>query len=139
MTIYQIKGINSQKNMPGRIKDITGKKFSRITVLKFDHLDLHHCAYWKCKCKCGIEFVVRGDSLKNKDTRSCGCLMKEIVSKIGKKTGGLNKKKIMKNLLAKKMSQEVLNFDLTCDSGCLILNEYLYNILIIWGKMCQRV
>lgn len=33
--------------------------------------------YWHCKCKCGNETDVRGDSLRNGDTKSCGCLQRE--------------------------------------------------------------
>ena len=33
--------------------------------------------YWHCKCKCGNETDVRGDSLRNGDIKSCGCLQRE--------------------------------------------------------------
>ena len=33
--------------------------------------------YWHCKCKCGNETDVRGDSLRNGHIQSCGCLQRE--------------------------------------------------------------
>ena len=33
--------------------------------------------YWHCKCTCGNETDVRGDSLRSGDTKSCGCLQRE--------------------------------------------------------------
>ncbi len=31
-------------------------------------------AWWQCVCECGNSVIVRGSSLRNKTTRSCGCL-----------------------------------------------------------------
>lgn len=52
-------------------KDLTGKVFGRLTVLGYHHTD--KIAYWSCMCSCGKETVVRGTSLRNGDTQSCGC------------------------------------------------------------------
>lgn len=41
---------------------------------------------WLCECQCGNLIEVIGHSLTTKNTRSCGCLQREISSKIGKKT-----------------------------------------------------
>lgn len=38
--------------------------------------------YWHCKCKCGNETDVRGDSLRNGHTQSCGCLQREQVASL---------------------------------------------------------
>lgn len=37
---------------------------------------------WLCKCDCGTERIVGGNSLKRGTTRSCGCLSREIHSKL---------------------------------------------------------
>ncbi len=34
-------------------------------------------AYWKCRCQCGKEVIIRGYSLTSGKTKSCGCLNKE--------------------------------------------------------------
>lgn len=36
---------------------------------------------WLCKCKCGTQRVIREDQLKSGETRSCGCLQRELMSK----------------------------------------------------------
>ena len=41
----------------------------------------HGRAMWKCKCTCGNECVVSGKTLRNGDTKSCGCLRKENLKK----------------------------------------------------------
>lgn len=54
-------------------KDLTGRQFGRLTVLKFVPNEKEG-AYWLCKCDCGNEVVVLGSYLKNGHTKSCGCL-----------------------------------------------------------------
>ena len=41
---------------------------------------------YRCKCECGNEVVVSAGNLRTKNTQSCGCLQKEIASKVSKKT-----------------------------------------------------
>lgn len=65
----------------GRFEDLTGRKFGRLTVIKRveDYVSPkgQHHTQWLCKCECGGECIVRGSYLKNKNTRSCGCLDSE--------------------------------------------------------------
>lgn len=60
------------------LKDISGIKFGRLTAVCIHHLGKQGC-YWKCKCDCGNEAVVRSSSLLSGDTKSCGCLRSEIL------------------------------------------------------------
>lgn len=57
-------------------KDLTGKKFNKLTVLGVDHIR-GKSYYWKCKCDCGNETVVYGGALVNGHTKSCGCAHKK--------------------------------------------------------------
>lgn len=62
-----------------RTKDLTGKKFGRLTVLeKISKLGDSSVLY-RCKCTCGNECTVYGQNLRRGDTRSCGCLKKELL------------------------------------------------------------
>lgn len=64
--------------------NIVGKKFGRLTVVKNE---VTRPGYVVCQCDCGNTAVIRASSLtKTQPTRSCGCLRKEIVSAIGKRT-----------------------------------------------------
>ena len=66
------------------IKDLSGKKFGRWTVLGFSYkktLGKYHYQMWKCVCNCGTTKIVDGTSLKKGNSISCGCLTKESVPK----------------------------------------------------------
>lgn len=61
----------------GKIKDISGRKFGRLTVIKYAYTDKRHTAIWLCKCDCGNIKEVRGDNLRNGTIQSCGCLQND--------------------------------------------------------------
>ena len=63
-----------------RFIDITGRIYSRLTVLGYAGKK-GRTHYWSCRCNCENKRVVRGESLKNGNTMSCGCLRDERVSK----------------------------------------------------------
>jgi ribosomal protein S27E len=42
--------------------------------------------YWRCKCDCGNETIVFGQSLRNGVTTSCGCYQRKTVSRMMKKS-----------------------------------------------------
>jgi hypothetical protein len=57
----------------GKFIDITGQKFTRLTVLRISHRSKDRVVYWLCKCDCGNELAVHGYSLRKGRSRSCGC------------------------------------------------------------------
>ena len=61
------------------VMDLAGQIFGRLTVETYagEQKNRH---YWRCLCVCGVERVVRGDSLKSGATGSCGCLRDERTS-----------------------------------------------------------
>lgn len=69
LTVAQIQPIPNT-----RIKDMTGLRFGRLTVLGFVST-IHRTATWLCRCDCGNETVVSGHHLRRKsgNTESCGC------------------------------------------------------------------
>jgi 5-methylcytosine-specific restriction endonuclease McrA len=56
-----------------RVKDIKGKRFGRLLVLRYLYLKRGK-AYWLCLCDCGNKVIVDGGHLKSGHTKSCGCL-----------------------------------------------------------------
>lgn len=56
--------------------DMTGQRFSRLVVVRQSPLWRHGCAQWECLCDCGERVTVNGHTLRNGNTRSCGCLMR---------------------------------------------------------------
>lgn len=55
-----------------------GKKYGKLTVLKLDEKRSGKRKYYICQCECGNLKSVRDDCLKSGNTKSCGCLLKEI-------------------------------------------------------------
>lgn len=64
----------------GKLIDLTGQKFGRLTVLNRSYTK-NKVIYWDCQCDCGTQITVRGDSLRKGNTKSCGCLRKELQTK----------------------------------------------------------
>lgn len=77
-----------------KIKDITGKRFGRLVVLrKDDAKTLAGKVYWLCRCDCGMVVSVLSASLTTGATKSCGCLQKEAAAKTGERTATHRKTK----------------------------------------------
>lgn len=72
----------------GNFIDITGQKFNRLTPVTY----LGN-RKWRCKCDCGNIVDVFTNNLTRGNTKSCGCLNKELTSKRSK-TYGLSNEKV---------------------------------------------
>ena len=59
--------------MGRKAKDLTGRRYGRLTVIERRGSDKHGNALWLCKCECGNEVVVIGSHLRSHHTTSCGC------------------------------------------------------------------
>lgn len=81
-----------------QVKDMTGQRFDRLTVLEQyasyrDPATGYRCeAQWLCRCDCGEYTVVRGSALRGGRVHSCGCLRREKSSErmreVGRRNGG---------------------------------------------------
>jgi hypothetical protein len=58
-------------------QNLTGKKYSRLTVLGFGGKKLGRST-WVCRCDCGKQTTVYAQHLKESITTSCGCWMREL-------------------------------------------------------------
>lgn len=65
------------QNMDTRILNLAGKQFGRLFVVSPAPRIANRTA-WNCVCECGSKRIVRTQSLRNGETRSCGCLSSEI-------------------------------------------------------------
>jgi len=55
-------------------KDLVGKRFGKLTVLEMvEERNKYGRIMWRCKCDCGNETIVLGNSLVLGHTLSCGC------------------------------------------------------------------
>lgn len=62
-------------------KDITNKKFGRLTAIRrTDKRDkITGSIIWECRCDCGNTIYVAANALQAGNTTSCGCYKKEVV------------------------------------------------------------
>lgn len=56
--------------------DLTGRKFGQLEVIELSEIR-NRRSYWRCRCDCGKEKIVRSDALISYKTISCGCLKKK--------------------------------------------------------------
>lgn len=59
---------------------LEGQTFGRLTVLSRAGINHKRNFCWKCRCSCGKEKVLTGDSLRSGKGKSCGCLRREVLS-----------------------------------------------------------
>lgn len=69
------------------VKDLTGRKFGRLTALSYHKGSRQKKAKWLCKCICGNTVLVDTFKLISGHTKSCGCLQRERASLANKKHG----------------------------------------------------
>jgi len=65
-----------------RIKDITGKKFGRLTAIRYSHTK-NTKRYWLFRCDCGVEKTLINSSAISGNAKSCGCMKKGVNKKHG--------------------------------------------------------
>lgn len=63
----------------GALIDLVGKRYGRLLVLEqAQKLNGNSNIRWKCRCDCGTETVVFGQSLRDGMTKSCGCYKQDV-------------------------------------------------------------
>ncbi len=65
---------------------IEGKRFGRLVAVGFGSTDRHGKARWLVKCDCGQRLTVKATSLVTGNTRSCGCLKRQLAVTRGRET-----------------------------------------------------
>lgn len=80
----------------GKVTDMVGRQCGRLYVFARgpDYIEPksgYHRAQWWCQCSCGNEVLVMGKNLRTGNTRSCGCLVKEVCTEIGSRSTAENR------------------------------------------------
>ena len=63
--------------------DRSGMQYGKLTVLRRHGTNSLHKVTWECLCECGKVTVVTSGSLATGNTSSCGCGVKEAITKHG--------------------------------------------------------
>lgn len=66
--------------------ELSGKRFGKLHVVGFSEI-INGKTYWICKCDCGNVKSVNGHYLRCGDTKSCGCLITDILKSRNTKHG----------------------------------------------------
>lgn len=64
--------------------DLAGVKCGRLTPMRVVPYPQVEGRHWLCKCDCGGTAVVRASYLSNGTVRSCGCMRREHMEKLGR-------------------------------------------------------
>jgi len=70
-----------------KAKDISGKKYGRLTVIEWTGETSNRGRVWLCRCECGNTIEKSIGALNYGETKSCGCLRKEVCANLNKKHG----------------------------------------------------
>lgn len=62
------------------IKDLSGKKFGHLTVIRKSEKKSKSGSMWECKCDCGNIVTVARCGLISGHAKSCGCTRKKFLS-----------------------------------------------------------
>ena len=78
-------GCLKKENKGSRFDDLIGRKFGRLTVVRFVPQEERtvRTYNWWCVCDCGNEIKANSNKLKNGLQQSCGCLKEEMKPLIG--------------------------------------------------------
>ena len=107
--------------------DLTNQRFGKLVAQYKCNYKKGNKYPWHCICDCGNEVDVRTQDLITNKTTSCGCLQKEIVSQIGKKTIKTAQTFHANQLLGKKFGQ------LTVVENTYKIKNHCY----IWKCLCD--
>lgn len=64
--------------MNKKLYDLTGQKFTRLTVIGFHQTNKHAQKTWICQCDCGTQKIIITGALTSGHAKSCGCLSREM-------------------------------------------------------------
>ena len=70
-----------------KVEDISGKRFGRLTAIKYIGKSKGKQTLWECKCDCGNIAIAHHQNLKSGHTSSCGCYNSEVASEREKEHG----------------------------------------------------
>ena len=113
------------------VKDLTGQRFGRWTVIERAGSNSSRAAMWKCQCDCGTVAVVNGASLRRGDSTSCGCLKIEHLEKnrdlIGCKFGMLTVVERRPDVYMYNRRNKMWHCECDCGNSCDVREPDLLN------------
>ena len=127
----------------GQFKDLTGKRFGRLTVLRRDFPDGKTGTFWLCLCDCGNMKSVSAGNLHSGWTKSCGCYKAETSAAHFFSQDDTRKNNLRLYSIHKSMKQRCLNEKHKCyknygGRGITICESWLgengFKNFVLWAK-----
>jgi hypothetical protein len=111
---------------PKNYKDLSSMIFGKLTVIERAGSTRDHRPTWLCKCECGNEKVVEGDSLTRGKTKSCGCIRSEVMKARQYKHGFSNERMwdIWRNMISRCYDDTYENYKNYGGRGIRVCDEW---------------
>lgn len=123
-----------------KLIDLTGKIFGRLTIKGRDCTRSDGGVRWLCECECGKTVSVASRELNSGQTRSCGCLAREL-SKLRNTTHGLSDSPeygIWSAMKTRCTNQNTKNYDSYGGRGITISDRWLNSFENFYADMGPR-
>ena len=107
--------------------DIFGQRFSRLVVVARMGTNKNRKAVWLCECDCGKCITAITSELRNGHIRSCGCLRREMASRLKYSHGQSNNKlhKVWSSMKTRCLNQNQDNYYRYGGRGISVCAEWL--------------
>lgn len=106
-----------------RFQDLTGNRYSHLTVIHRVFDPNRKGVYWLCRCDCGKEKVVSADNLRSGKVKSCGCIRGNNLKTHG--LSGLRLHRIWKAMKTRCLNPNSANYKYYGGRGISICDEWL--------------
>lgn len=121
-------------------ENLTSRKYGRLTVIRpAGHIGGRTA--WECQCNCGNTVIVKAYNLKSGETKSCGCLHKEMLHKpnLGTTKHGFEKDplyNVWKNLISRCNNPKDKSFQRYGARGISVCREWAEDVgaFIEWAR-----
>lgn len=99
--------------MSRKLINLIGKRFGRLIIIQQTGFNKWKQMMYLCKCDCGKEKIILGNSLKTGDAKSCGCLRKESPNNKKRLNLGLANMRSVMRSCKKRAKKRGLDYELT--------------------------
>lgn len=120
--------------------DLTGQRFGRLVVVRYAGRSRGKKNLWLCKCDCGNEKVVEVDKLHSGNTKSCGCLQREVHRKCRMTHGKSDTKLylVWREMITRTENQNAERYSIYGGRGISICGEWHNNFQLFYDWAIQN-
>lgn len=128
--------------MKTTVRDLTGQRFGKLTVVQREPRPNTSRAFWLCHCDCGKHAVKMGKYLTCGDTKSCGCDQAEMRARGNAKYGDtiahhdhMREYSIWRSMKSRCYTKSTSNYRFYGGKGVTVCPEWLDSFLNFYRDM----